>query len=64
MAKIQRKVLTTTQKKEICRKHIAKVGDCDDCPLYSDAINNCWKGVKIISKMIKNYWNEEVEVEL
>jgi len=64
MAKIQRKLLTTTMKKEICRRHIAKVGDCDGCPLFSDAINNCWTGVKILASEIKKYWNEEVEVIL
>ena len=64
--KIQRKLLTDEQKKAIC-KSIAKY-HCDKCPLskeYKETREEyCYIEMKDLQEYIKNYWDEEIEVEL
>ncbi len=59
--KIQRKLLTKEQVVEICQKQVK----CVQCPLRFFVNSNfslCEMDVKALEIMIKNYWNEEIEV--
>ena len=58
--KIQRKLLTKEQVVEICQKQV----QCMQCPLrfFSSNFSLCEMDVKALEIMIKNYWNEEIEV--
>lgn len=59
--KIQRKLLTKKQKNEICNRH-SKDGKCNGAgPLAMNFI--CFVGLEKIEKDIKNFWNEEIELE-
>lgn len=62
--KIQRKLLTEEQKKAIC-KNVSKY-HCKICPLMKefDDAQMCIEDVKAMEDFIKDYWNEEVEVDL
>ena len=60
--KVQRKLLTGEQKKEICKKY----RNCEDgCPLYAwvDTDLTCWQHIAAIEQDIEDYWNEEIEVD-
>lgn len=60
--KIQRKLLTKEQVVEICQKQVK----CVQCPLRFFVNSNfslCEMDVKALEIVIKNYWNEEIEVD-
>lgn len=63
--KIQKKLLTDEQKAIICKTHV-----CYNCPLrlkiknISFSSSCCYQNIVSIEKDIKNFWNEEVEVEI
>jgi hypothetical protein len=61
--KIQRKLLTEEQKKAIC-KSVSKY-HCNTCPLMKefDEEPMCIEDVKAMEDFIKDYWNEEIEIE-
>lgn len=61
--KTQRKLLTDEQKKAICEKYAL---DCYKCPLAFEfhGISYCHFTVRNIEQAIKNYWNEEIEIEV
>lgn len=63
MMKIQRKLLTEEQKKAICK---SVTGRCSICPVMKefDDARMCIEDVKAMEDFIKDYWNEEVEVDL
>ena len=58
----QRKLLTAKQKEEICTAR----DECIGCPLRLGAyrLNLCEEDVKDLEQAIKDFWNEEVEVDL
>ena len=58
--KIQRKLLTKEQVVEICQKQI----QCMQCPLrfWFSNFSLCETDVKALEIMIKDYWNEEIEI--
>ena len=60
--KTQRKLLTDEQKKVICEKYAL---DCYKCPLTFKlhGISYCHFTVRNIEQAIKDYWNEEIEVQ-
>ena len=57
--KIQRKLLTGEQKEKMCDL------DCIHCKLAIDIIffKTCYRNIAQIEKTIKDFWNEEIEVE-
>lgn len=61
--KIQRKLLTEEQKKAIC-KNVSKY-HCNTCPLMKEFDEEQWciEDVKAMEDFIKDYWNEEIEIE-
>ena len=68
MMQIQRKLLTDEQRQKICSGR-----PCNQCPLKlsgqvgENKSMGVWarcKEVKALEKLIKDYWNEEVEVDL
>lgn len=61
--KTQRKLLTDEQKKAIC-KSVSKY-HCNTCPLMKefDEEQRCFEDVKAMEDFIKDYWNEEIEIE-
>lgn len=64
--KIQRKLLTSEQKKAICEQHKDEYDLCkNDCPLFIeiDHEDYCAKTICYLEQIIKDFWNEEVEVE-
>ena len=59
--KIQRKHLTKKQKDDICKKY-SKDDKCNGaCPLAMNFV--CFVCLEKIKKDIKNFWNEEIELE-
>ena len=68
--KIQRKLLTDKQKKEICRKFWRRSGYCkESCPLrthFDESAVCCgkFKSVQDLEEAINGYWNEEVEFDI
>ena len=75
--KTQRKLLTSEQKRAICDRY-SEIWHEDgkrycglECPLRADILNgigermdcSC-KHIGVIENSIKQYWNEEVEVDL
>lgn len=59
--KIQRKLLTKEQAVEICQKQV----QCRQCPLrfFASNFSLCGTDVKALEIMIKDYWNEEIEIK-
>ena len=57
--KVQRKLLTEEQRTKIC--------DCDclHCKLAVTifGFKTCYRNIDQVEKTIKNFWNEEIEVE-
>lgn len=69
--KIQRKLLTEEQKAAICKEYWGKRKYCKDgCPLrdyIGEEFVCCGpklESVQDLEQSIKDYWNEEVEVDL
>ena len=60
--KIQRKLLTKEQVVEICQQQV----HCTQCPLrfFASNFSLCEMDVRALEIVIKDYWNEEVEVDL
>lgn len=58
LKKIQRKLLTGSQRDEICEKQ----KDCYKCPLNFRGY--CKNEIYLLSNAIENYWNEEIEVDI
>lgn len=58
--KIQRKLLTEEQKRKICGGRV-----CYDCPMAyrDDGLYHSCEKVRRTEESIRNYWDEEVEVE-
>lgn len=61
--KIQRKLLTEEQKRAICRKNRNCIPNCPMVFQCGGITYSC-RDVKEIEETIRNYWNEEVEVDL
>ena len=57
---IQRKLLTTEQREEICNRY----EDCRNCPLKFNLFGekNCYKNIGEIEVSIKEFWNGEIEI--
>ena len=63
---IQRKLLTTEQKNNICKKYWSGAGhSCTDCPLKASLLGNyfCIYNLDQVQYAIEKYLNEEIEVE-
>ena len=69
---IQRKLLTAEQEKAICDKHTTSLHlhRCYNCPLCFSAEKNgigmdfsCNQAMAI-EQALKDYWNEEIEVDV
>lgn len=58
--KIQRKLLTTEQKYEICTKYY---DNCEECPLYSKVLNHfCIYNLDQVRNAVNEFLNEEIEI--
>ena len=65
--KIQRKLLTSEQKQKICSKTDGMLtSGCLECPLGIEIFGLifCWKDINELQQRLKEYWDEEVEVDL
>lgn len=60
--KVQRKLLTDEQKEKICK---AYGYHCYKCPIMKefDDSQRCIEDVKEMEDFIKEYWDEEIEVQ-
>lgn len=61
--KIQRKLLTEEQKNKLCGKYWTCIPNCP-MTFQCGGITYSCRDVKEIEKTIRDYWNEEVEVDL
>ena len=71
--KIQRKLLTEEQKKKLCEEYMVSdskeemaITICfKDCPLRITVGTNsyCINNIIKLEQIVKDYWNEEIEVE-
>ena len=58
---IQRKLLTSEQKKDICNEYYER---CNHCPLYAKILGEhfCIYNLNQVENAIEDYLNEEIEV--
>ena len=61
---IQRKLLTSEQKKDICNKYYNEGKGCDVCPLRTWLLGEhfCIYNLGQVKNAIEDYLNEEIEV--
>ena len=61
---IQRKLLTTEQKNDICNEYYNEGKGCDVCPLRAWLLGEhfCIYNLNQVQYAIENYLNEEIEV--
>ena len=60
--KIQRKLLTESQKQAICDTR-----SCDNCPLAhrsESGVTICWKRVEQMKQEFEQFWNSEIYIEV
>jgi len=62
---IQRKLLTTEQKSDICKKYYKEGTGCDTCPLGVWILGEhfCIYNLNQVENAIKDYLNEEIEID-